>query len=869
MKLQSRANALLRQTASVFSVTALLVLGISPAVQAQTFTPIKPPAVPLITRAPYMNTWLRNSTANAPGTWPQYWNGTVKAITGIAYIDNKAYTFFGAPGGVPNTMTQTALNVTPTQSIFTFNAGGVNLTVNFLSPVEATDLKRLSIPLSDIVTTAQSSDGASHSVSVYFDISGEWAHGDSGQLIGWAPETINRNADGSSTAGTLSTWTVTPTAPNVLQQVNDYPSWGTVLWSTAASGNLTTQSGADTAVRGQFVTTGHLANSNDTNQPRAINNSWPVFAFSNNFGTVGSAATAPFTLLLGHVRDPAVSYQNGNKSSLWKQYWSSYENMLAFAYNDAPAAITRANGVDAGITAAATAWGGPHYAAITALALRQAFAGTELVGTTSDPWLYLEEISSDDNVQTVDVMYPSMPAFLYTNPELVRYMIQPIIAYAESGQWPEMFAPHDIGSTYPNGGGHNDGGGENMPVEETANMLIMADAYMRHTTPANAAAYARQHYAIFQQWAKYLLTIPTGVTYPNALDPQYQNQTDDFTGQIAHSVNLALKGIIGVGAMGQIAAYAGNTSDVGFYSGQAKSMIQTWAKLAQNSDSTHLLLQYKEAANAYSPDTTGEPDSYWSLKYNVFPDKLLGLHLVPESILAEEAAFYKTKEEANGIPLDPRNAYTKADWELWTAAGSNDATLPQNLVDELYNWANTTPSATPFADLYDPSSNWTAFSARPVIGGVFAPLTRFPGNLSGTHALAPQNAPGLVLDDWQSGTGAGNQIDIWPANNTGAQKWVFNSTGVSPVGYYNIAVSYGAYCMAASGTSSGAAVNLQPCNGSAAQAWTAVPASGGYSFNPANNPSLCLDVRGSGTAGGTIVQVATCAESPNQSWSLQ
>ena len=202
---------------------------------------------------------------------------------------------------------------------------------------------------------------------------------------------------------------------------------------------------------------------------------------------------------------------------------------------------------------AATSLGGTHYAGLTAATLRQAFAGTELTNTTSDPYLFLEEISSDDNVSTVDVLYPSMPAFLYMNPELVRYLIAPVIFYAESGQWPQLFAPHDLGSTYPNATGHNDGGGENMPVEETANMLIMADAYMQHVPAQEAAAYANAHYVIFKQWATYLTTIPTGVQFPNALDPQFQNQTDDFTGPIAHSVNLALKGIEAVGAMGQIA----------------------------------------------------------------------------------------------------------------------------------------------------------------------------------------------------------------------------------------------------------------------------------------------------------------------------
>ncbi len=691
---------------------------------AQTFTPIKPPSVPLITRTPYVNTWLENANAISPGTWPTYWNGHVKAITGLAYIDGKSYLFMGAPNiaNITN-MTQTSLETTATQSKFKFNAGGVTLNVDFLSPVEAKDIQRLSIPLSDIITTAQSSDGRQHQVTVYFDVTGEWAHGDSSQLINWAPESISLRADGSSQSGSLYTWTVKPNEPAVYNQFNDYPSWGTVLFSTKASNSLTTQSGADATVRSQFVANGHLDNTNDTDQPREIQDRYPVFGFSNAFGTVGATATQPFTLLLGHVRDPAIKFLEKPAHSLWRQYWKNYESMLAFAYNDAAAALSRANTMDANINKAAAGFGGPHYAALTALTLRQAIAGTELTGTKGNPYLFVEEISSSDNVSTVDILYPSMPAFLYTNPELVRYLLAPVIYYCESGLWPALYAPHDLGTLYPNANGHNDGGGENMPVEETANMLIMADAYMQHVAPQEAAQYARAHYTLFHQWAQYLMTVPAGVQYPNALDPQFQNQTDDFTGSIAHSVNLALKGIEAVGAMGQIAAAAGRSGDAAYFTQQSKQMIGTWAQLAQNSTSTHLLLQYREPANAYSPDTTSEPDTYWSLKYNSYPDQLLGLHLIPQSILTEEANFYKTQETPNGIRLDPRHTYTKADWEIWTAAGSIDPTLIQNIFDEVYNYANTTTAAAPFPDWYDPTGTFTGFRARPVMGGAFAPLT--------------------------------------------------------------------------------------------------------------------------------------------------
>ncbi len=721
-----------RRASVLLSMTALTALGTA---NAQTFTPIHPPAAPLVTRGPYLNVWLKNSSGILPGTWPQHWDGTVKAMTGYASIDGQSYLFLGAPATTPpvqHTMTQTSLTTTATQSIFTLTGGGVKLTVDFLSPVEATDIKRLSMPLSDIRLTAVSADGATHTVSVYFDISAEWASGNETAYVNWAPQTIKLSSDGAAASGTLTAWTVKPTHPTVFQQTGNFADWGTVLWATQSDDGVTVQSGEDTAVRGQFLANGVLTDSEDENQPRAINNEYPVFAFAKTFGMVGTTATNPFTLLIGRVRTPAINDLGTPINSLWTQYFSSYQAMLAFAYKDADDAARRANKLDARLAQAATAIGGSHYASLIALSLRQAVAATELTGTKKDPYLFLEEISSSDNVQTVDVLFPSMPAFLYVNPELVRYLIEPVIDYAASGQWPALYSPHDLGQLYPNASGHNDGGGENMPVEETANMLIMADAYMQHVSASEAATYANAHYALFKQWADYLNTVPSGVSYSNAVDPQYQNQTDDFAGFVAHSVNLALKGISGIAAFAQIANMAGVAADATYYQAQAQQGIATWAGLAQNSDGSHLLHTYREPANSYSPDTTGESDSDWSLLYNSFPNRLLGLGLIPNAILQEEAAFFITQEQPLGVPLQPetldeggvQTTIAKSDWDLWTAAALENATLQQNIVDEVYDYANTTQSGNPFPDLYDPTgkTSFNQFEARPVQGGLFAPL---------------------------------------------------------------------------------------------------------------------------------------------------
>jgi subtilase family serine protease len=166
---------------------------------------------------------------------------------------------------------------------------------------------------------------------------------------------------------------------------------------------------------------------------------------------------------------------------------------------------------------------------------------------------------------------------------------------------------------------------------------------------------------------------------------------------------------------------------------------------------------------------------------------------------------------------------------------------------------------------YDLATGWGSPNGQSLINA----LAGTSVSLNGAHTITPQNATGSRLDDFLSGTGSGNTIDIWTANGTGAQTWVFATQNVSPAGYYNIAVSYGPFCVTASAASSDSAVNLQPCNGSLGQAWTAVPAGGGvYVLHPANNTSLCMDVSGAGTANGTGIIAHTCNGGSNESWAI-
>ncbi|MGH3171496.1 MAG: DUF5127 domain-containing protein, partial [Trebonia sp.] len=469
-------------------------------------TPVRAPAAPLAVRGPYLSTWLPATAL--PATWPQFWQGHTTAMGGIARIDGVSYMFMGDPGiilnvpngnyGTPSTtqgfeqaLRHTGVTITPTRTVYELEGGGVAVTVEFLSPVEPGDLRRQSVPMSYILIGARSVDGKTHDVQIYADISGEWCSADDTQEITWSPAQV------SYPGGTLRAWTVQLANQRPLTEQNQQAAWGTWVWATPATSSVTWQSGQDIVVRAQFVDNGDLANSDDTDY-RAIQDNWPVFGFAADFGTVGNRSVE-MPLSLGIVRDPAVSYLGQGLHSLWTSYFATWQDMVGFFHGDLAAAGKRADALDAKVTAEAVAAGGTEYAGLCALALRQAYGGTELVaGPGCAPWAFLKDISSDGNVSTVDVLFPASPAWIYLDPGYLALLLTPLLSYAESGNWPERFAPHDLGSAYPVAAGHNDGGGENMPVEESGNMLIMSAAYVRRASSSDAAAFVSAHYTILK-----------------------------------------------------------------------------------------------------------------------------------------------------------------------------------------------------------------------------------------------------------------------------------------------------------------------------------------------------------------------------------
>jgi Domain of unknown function (DUF5127)/Domain of unknown function (DUF4965)/Domain of unknown function (DUF1793)/Domain of unknown function (DUF4964) len=683
---------------------------------------VRPPSIPLAVRSPYLSSWLPATTLTA--TTPQFWNGASRGFAGLVRIDGRLYAWAGQPalsGNVTVTpLTAVSTEVTATRSIFTATAGGVELIAEWLSPVEPGNLELQSAPLSLLTISVEFTDGNPHDVQVYADITGEWASSTEGALIEWQ---ISSDATGRY-------WTVDLQSPSPLTETSQMANWGTVVWAAPTGTSLTYQSGESVAVRSQFASSGTLLDSSDPT-PRAIDDNQPAFAFAVDFGsTAGSTSFA-----LGHVRTPLISYGQSATQlvPLWTNYWpSGWQSMTAAFISGAASTRQRAIALDAELEADATAAGGSGYAAACALALRQCYGGTELaIGPDGDPWLLGKEISSDGDTNTVDIFDQAFLAWLWLDPEMIPLVMAPILDWCASSAWQSSsawsgisepyYCVHDLG-VYPVASGRVPGNGEQMPIEESAGMLIMAAAYARAVGASAAQPFLSQWQQLWTQWAQYLMTqVPT---------PDRQLTTDDWApgySPVTASVNLGIKAIIGLMAASQIATILGDEGDATAWSDAATNNVGPWISLSTDA-----------SAGNYLNLDQGETGT-WSSLYNAYYELVIGVSLVPDQIAANQAAFYLNKLTTYGMPLETNTALTKTAWLFYLPAWLSSYPIADEMMSRNVAYINDSPSLVPYGDRYN-TTNATEVSgiqAHPTLGAVFALLAAGVSLSSGTEVSAP------------------------------------------------------------------------------------------------------------------------------------
>lgn len=449
-----------------------------------------------------------------------------------------------------------------------------------------------------------------------------------------------------------------------------------------------------------FAADGMLTPSDDIDGPAT--NMRGEMAVSLPLGSVGAQPLSKF-VMLSYTEGYAMEVLNRRVRPYWQRDGKAVNTMLAEAQRDYASLDARGTAFDKQLTADLTKTAGAHYAWLCTLAYRESIAAHKLVADVDgESLLFAKENFSNGDTATVDVLYPSAPIFLFFNPRLLHAQVLPLLEYtALPNRWHFPFAPHDMGQ-YPLANGQTYGGGERteedqMPVEESGNLLILVDALARLEKDHAGLDMAAKYWPALTQWANFL--------HEHGLDPENQLTTDDFAGHVTHNANLSLKAIDAMEAYADLARLLHHDAEAKKFSADAHSYAKKWIEMAKEGD--HYKLAYD------SPNT-------WSQKYNLVWDKVLDYNLFPKSVRDSEIAFYKTKLNVYGLPLDSRKDYTKLDWELWTATLADNKADFDALVDPLYKWSNETTSRVPMTDWYDTiTGKQVGFQARSVVGGLF------------------------------------------------------------------------------------------------------------------------------------------------------
>jgi hypothetical protein len=550
----------------------------------------------------------------------------------------------------------------------------------------------------------------------------------------------------------LKRWKIKRTEEELLTEYQDRAEWGTLHF--VGPPDVQHESGADSLLRQRFARTGTLQNAVDHGFRKIMEN-WPVFAFAKSFklenfpagSRKSSEDSVRFTI--AHIQDPIVQYAAPQglmyMKPLWTSYFTTAEALLTFHYFDFDTTFKLSSNYSLQLANDAMKSGAEGYKDIVALSARQVLGGTSFSGTPQDPILFLKEISSNGDFQTVDVIFPALPFFLYTNPRWLAYMLEPLIEHQLNGLYPNKYSMHDLG-VFPNATGHPDGRDEYMPVEECGNMLIMGLAIVNSLRYGNsqgsiwstsdaaavedhpkdffslvvdpngfdspwadrddgigknaAKAWIGRSYKLWEQWTGYLVR--------EALIPKHQLSTDDFAGWLANQTNLALKGIIGIRAMSEISELMGEREDAKYYRNISRVYIRKWEEYSLTRDATHAKLAYTWYGS-------------WTTIYNLFADALLCFHItspepeeegkheeklqkpmnedlsvqgsrtvfVHENVYKMQSNWYHSVRQKYGLPLDSRHLYAKSDWQFFATAVTSKK-VRKEIVQSIALWLNET-----------------------------------------------------------------------------------------------------------------------------------------------------------------------------------
>ena len=662
-----------------------------------------PRAIPLVTVDPYFNIW--SFSDHLYDDTPRHWTGHQNSMTGIIRVDGKNYRFMGLVETEremyylePEPLRQLSVKLTPTRTVYTFGNEAVELRVTFTGSLLLDDLDLMSRPASYVFYEVRSVDGKAHEVTVYLDISSQAAVNESSQTVLFGKDEngiyCGRGEEGMLTRSgddlRIDWGWLHLAAPD-----HQYVIVNTKDKKNALSGSPYLHLPKFTKLDGCLSDRVHLE--------QEVREGIPCLGCLKTSGVDGKE-TMTGLVILGYDDIHSIEYFGKQADAYWKRDGRSFDEVFKKAIDEYEAVSARTQAFDEELKKEALVYGEEYYD-ILCVAYRESIAAHKLIEVDGEIRFFSKECYSNGCIGTVDVTYPSIPLYLKYQPKLVEGMIDPIFHYAAGDDWKFPYAPHDVGQ-YPLANGQVYGYDRKtrvmqdyyqMPVEECGNMILCVAALCK---AENSLEYAKKHQEILTGWADYLVSV--------GWDPENQLCTDDFAGHLAHNCNLAIKGILGIAAWAQILKELGDTEKADSYRKTALSLAETWKEKAFDGDHYRL---------------TFDGEGSWSLKYNLIWDKLLDLRIFDPKIAKTEVAYYLTRMNPYGIPLDSRCDYTKSDWEMWTVVLDDNEEYRKQIIHTMWKALCSLDRRAPFPDWYHTETPVAeCFQNRTVQGGLFIPL---------------------------------------------------------------------------------------------------------------------------------------------------
>ena len=377
-----------------------------------------------------------SSSDNLTDSDTVHWNGSPLGFYGLIDIDNsQAYRFLGTlPSNVP-ALIQKKVVVQPWRTIYTFSTptNVVELILTFSQPTTIED------PYTYITFNVRTYDQKFHHIQIYFEQSSMICINNQNEKVYWSR--TNRN----TIVLTMNSYNQIPFS---IRGDTTRNNWGYAHLISENKNTTNGYQGFGDYFRQAFVNHQTMPD-DDTRKPRHADDQSPSSIFIINFGQVSSEPISSYIVFLYDDVYSMLYFEewqtpcwraelNNNVELLINETVSYYESNMADITNSNELLMTLLSNT-----------GGTQYSLLGSLVTRQ------ITGSLTRTWsnkynrsqLYMKEISSDGDINTVDVIFPSSPFFLWLRPEMLRDVLIPVLAYGNNEtniDYNLPWAPHHL-----------------------------------------------------------------------------------------------------------------------------------------------------------------------------------------------------------------------------------------------------------------------------------------------------------------------------------------------------------------------------------------------------------------------------------------